>query len=156
MQQQALQPLPPQAWEFTCLCPRSALLLGSCNQAQTAGKQLSCDKELQKGSQGPACVTLPVLDLMSCQGGTCLITANLPGGHQTAPDRNGCLGPALLCWFGYLRCLPCLPCCHPGSQLASASGRLLLLLPDSLKASKHKKHTHLFLSPHLLSLAFKK
>lgn len=38
-------------WEFTCLCSRSALLLGTCNRAQTAGKQLGYAKELQEASQ---------------------------------------------------------------------------------------------------------
>lgn len=81
---------------------------------------------------------------------TCLVVT------RQHPSPVAVPGPAVLCLFWYPRCLPCLPCCNPASQLASALGRPLLLLPDSLKASKCKKQTHLFLIPHLLSLSFKK
>lgn len=115
---------PPHVWEFACLCSRSALLLGSRNQAQTAGKQLSCEKDLREASQeaglqsrfsssprlGLACATLPVPGITSCRGGTCPAAANLPGGHQTAPDPNGCpqSRSALLLWVLEVPALPAL------------------------------------------------
>lgn len=71
---------------------------------------------------------------------TCLVVT---GRH---PTPMAVPGPALLCLFGYLRCLPCLPCCHPTSQLTSALGRPLLLLPDSPKASKRKKNKCIYFS----------
>lgn len=81
---------------------RSALLWGGSNPGSDCWEQLSRRKDLWEASwvagQGLrfssssrpslACATLPMPGLMSRQGGTCQVTADLPGGHQTAPNSD--------------------------------------------------------------------
>lgn len=129
---------------------RSALLWGGSNPGSDCWEQHSRRKDLWEASwvaglglrfssssrPSLACATLPMPGLMSLQSGTCQVTADLPGGHQTPIAVPG---PTELPLFRYLRCLPCLALLSPWvpahphvGQATPASPRQ----PESIKMQK--------------------